>query len=170
MNHIVSIEVGDWSRDGHNQSEMFVYKANYSQSQIEAAYNTAVARGVPDVTSQCEEYEDCALGYAFASDWFKKANSTHPELLPLCQKIFQSSFFGVPGEPIDEEDETDLIRCEQLVEEYGYDSQARDHRIDVEDFVMIYLYTASTILKDLKYVEANDAHPLRIGGYGLFYG
>ena len=42
MNHTITIEVGDWSRDGHNQSDVFVYKCNYSQSDVEKAYLKAV--------------------------------------------------------------------------------------------------------------------------------
>lgn len=170
MNHTITIEVGDWSRDGHNQSDVFVYKCNYSQSDVEKAYLEAVKNGVPDVTTQCEEYEDNALGYEFVMDWIGKANSTHPSLLPLCQKIFQCSYLGEEGTQIDSEDTLHKERLEALSEEFGYDLQAHDGRIDSEDFVAVYLYIASTVLTDLKYDVANREYPLRIGGYGLFYG
>ena len=28
LNHVIELEVGDWSKDGHNQSDTFLFKSN----------------------------------------------------------------------------------------------------------------------------------------------
>lgn len=171
LQHIVSLETGDWSNDGHNISRVFTFKSNYPQSQIEAAYNTAVARGVPDISSQCEDYEDSSLTEEFAVKWLELSKTTMPELEQMNQFIFSRTFFSDEfRDRPHEDDPAENAIAMAVSEKYGLDFQARSKSLDDEDFVQIYLFIASTILTDLKYEEANPQTPIRPGGYGLYYG
>lgn len=41
MNNRIALEVGDWSRDGHNQSEVFIFRCTHTQEQVEKLYEQA---------------------------------------------------------------------------------------------------------------------------------
>lgn len=57
--HLVSLVVGDWSYDGHNQTESFTIKSNLTGRQIEKAYAEGAKRLGVDLKKQVAcEYED----------------------------------------------------------------------------------------------------------------
>jgi len=58
LNHMIEIEVGDYSKDGHNQSDTMYINSNYSGQEVDAAFDRLrTATGI-DFQHICEEYED----------------------------------------------------------------------------------------------------------------
>jgi hypothetical protein len=67
MKNTLKLVVGDWSSDGHNQSEFFYFDSNLSEAEVKAAYLEAVkkcgvglhrpARGEKH-KAICTEYEE----------------------------------------------------------------------------------------------------------------
>lgn len=170
LQHIISIEIGDWSNDGHGISKIFTFKSNYSQPEIEVAYDAAIARGVPDISSQCEEYEDSSLTEEFALKWFELSKTTMPELEQMNQFIFSRTFFSNEFRNLwYEYNATEEQVALAVSEKYNLDFQARNKTLEDDEYVQIYLFIASTILLDLKYEKANPLTPIRSGGYGLYF-
>lgn len=62
LNHKFKIEIGDWSGDGHAQSEIFVIECNYSLEEVEKAYENSVKLvGIDIIEEVAEDYEDNTL-------------------------------------------------------------------------------------------------------------
>lgn len=57
----MALVVGDWSHDGHEQTETFVYAVNLTPLEVEKAYALGTNIVGVDITKECEEYEDRAI-------------------------------------------------------------------------------------------------------------
>lgn len=91
--HSVALEVGDWSGDGHGQSEVVHFGCTHSRQDVEKAYKKgSKALGV-DWTSICEEYEDSIVPTNVARI-----------LNPILPKIDNKEDFLAPYDPEDEEE------------------------------------------------------------------
>lgn len=54
----IELVVGDWSKDGHNQSDNFMIKSNLNKKELEKAYKKGVKIiGFDLVKEACEQYE-----------------------------------------------------------------------------------------------------------------
>jgi hypothetical protein len=58
---IITLEIGDWSRDGHNQSEKIAFDSNLSVNEIKDAYKRGVDSIGFDLEDCCAEYESRTL-------------------------------------------------------------------------------------------------------------
>ena len=58
LNHMIEIEVGDFSKDGHNQSDIIYIKSNYSGAEIDKAFERLSKKTGIDFQHICEDYED----------------------------------------------------------------------------------------------------------------
>lgn len=58
LNHIIEFEVGDWSKDGHNQSDTVQIKSNYSGKELDEAFARMKSETGIDFQNICEDYED----------------------------------------------------------------------------------------------------------------
>jgi len=56
--YMIELIVGDWSGDGHNQSEKFCIESSVDKDTLNLAYKKGVKAIGIDITSFCEEYED----------------------------------------------------------------------------------------------------------------
>ena len=56
--HEMTLVVGDWSRDGHEMTEDFIYTVNRTPLEVEKAYSLGKEIVGVDITKECEEYED----------------------------------------------------------------------------------------------------------------
>lgn len=61
LNHVIEIEVGDWSKDGHNQSDTFLFKSNYSGEEIDKGFKRLKKEKKIDFQDICCDYEDSAI-------------------------------------------------------------------------------------------------------------
>lgn len=61
LNHVIEIEVGDWSKDGHNQSDTFLFKSNYSGNEIDQAFKCLKKVKQIDFKNICRNYEDSEI-------------------------------------------------------------------------------------------------------------
>jgi hypothetical protein len=58
----ITLEVGDWSNDGHNQSEKFTIACNAPMAAVKDAYNKGTALlGFDFVKECCVEYEESSI-------------------------------------------------------------------------------------------------------------
>jgi hypothetical protein len=57
--HNINLVVGDWSKDGHNQSESVTIRTNLKLQEVQAAYNKGVKKiGFDLLKNCCHDYED----------------------------------------------------------------------------------------------------------------
>lgn len=61
LNHVIEIEVGDWTKDGHNQSDVFLFKSNYSGEEIDQAFKCLKKVKQIDFQDICCDYEDTVV-------------------------------------------------------------------------------------------------------------
>lgn len=61
LNHTIEIEVGDYSKDGHNQSDIMYIKSNYSGQEVDAAFERLKNATGIDFQYICEDYEDSTI-------------------------------------------------------------------------------------------------------------
>lgn len=54
----INLTVGDWSEDGHNQSDSFPITSNLNAKQFEAAFKKGSKIIGFDLTKLCTDYED----------------------------------------------------------------------------------------------------------------
>lgn len=61
LNHVIELEVGDWSKDGHNQSDVFLFKSNYSGEEIDKGFERLKKEKQIDFKKVCHDYEDSEI-------------------------------------------------------------------------------------------------------------
>ena len=61
LNHVIELEVGDWSKDGHNQSDVFLFKSNYSGDEIDEGFERLKKEKHIDFKKVCHDYEDSEI-------------------------------------------------------------------------------------------------------------
>lgn len=61
LNHVIELEVGDWSKDGHNQSDVFLFKSNYSGEEIDEGFERLKKEKQIDFKKVCHDYEDSEI-------------------------------------------------------------------------------------------------------------
>ena len=61
LNHVIELEVGDWSKDGHNQSDTFLFKSNYSGREIDEGFERLKKEKQIDFKKVCRDYEDSEI-------------------------------------------------------------------------------------------------------------
>lgn len=61
LNHVIELEVGDWSKDGHNQSDTFLFKSNYSGEEIDKGFERLKKEKQIDFKKVCHDYEDSEI-------------------------------------------------------------------------------------------------------------
>ncbi len=78
----ISLEVGDWSHDGHNMSDKFYIKTPYSAKQIEEAYKKGTELIGFDLKERFSRYESGQASLP-EEDWpvFKRIMDASPYLL-----------------------------------------------------------------------------------------
>lgn len=59
LKHKIDLIVGDWSRDGHEKSEVVKIKSNLTLEELQAAYKDGSKLiGVDLIKNVCKDYED----------------------------------------------------------------------------------------------------------------
>jgi hypothetical protein len=59
LNHVVELVLGDWSGDGHKQSDKISIKSNLTDKEILKAYKAGSKKvGFDLINEVCSEYED----------------------------------------------------------------------------------------------------------------
>lgn len=141
----VEFVIGDWSRDGHNQSESFVYECNLTRSQIINAYNRgAKLIGFDLVSDVADDYKDNRISWE------------------NLQKLRAAGFKS----ELDCELTPEEAERENTSKYYTYESGAY---LDVESFMEIYLFFVRTGDSSFEYkLAVQDNNDIKIGGYGLF--
>lgn len=84
--HIITLEVGDWSNDGHGRSEKFAFGVNADCSVVRKAYKQGKEIVGIDIAELCKEYDDCVIP------------------ADIMQKLFDAGFTIDGWEDIDYED------------------------------------------------------------------
>lgn len=87
---LISIEVGDNSGDGHGQSKSFFIETEHSVEDIQKAYLLGRAIIGVDISSLCEEFEDCTISKAD----LKKINKWLKPKLTDCM-LMPDDFFNI---------------------------------------------------------------------------
>ena len=80
LNHMIEIEVGDYSKDGHNQSDIVYIKSNYSGAEIDAAFARLNSKTGIDFQNICDDYEDSVIHEADLEKFIKHGFLTQEEI------------------------------------------------------------------------------------------
>ena len=62
----INIVVGDWSGDGHSQSDSYLYQVNITADELKAAYGRGVTEIGFSITSMCKDFEDGEIERQYA--------------------------------------------------------------------------------------------------------
>ena len=61
MNYSYSLVIGDYSNDGHNQSDLYSFKCTHKDNEIYKAYKKACKKSGVKLENILEEYEDSSI-------------------------------------------------------------------------------------------------------------
>jgi hypothetical protein len=139
--HTISLTLGDWSRDGHNQTDQIIIKSNRTTEQIKKAYKKGVKLVGFDFSEEvASEYED---------------NRIREEEL---EKLRTAGY-------------TQELDDEYTKDELGeFADLAGTAALSSDTFAEIYLWIAKRGDPSFEYEVAVDhTCNINIGGYGLFY-
>lgn len=67
-NTVVTIVIGDWSKDGHEVSEEFDFKINCTNEELQQAFLDSIKLTDIDLSNECAEYRE----YKFSEACVKK--------------------------------------------------------------------------------------------------
>lgn len=67
MKHQIELILGDWSGDGHSQTESFHILSNLNSREIYKAFQAGVKILGFDITDFCSDYEDTEISVEFFS-------------------------------------------------------------------------------------------------------
>lgn len=153
--HMITLQAGDWSCDGHGLTETWVIESNLSRKELEAAYKKGKkVMDVDLVEDVCEEYEDDKISI----DLIKKLNETGFDINKL-HPIVKGKL------SIDEEGE--IVGKPELDE---FDINHAGISIGSENFKDIYLHFCKVGNANFKFKELSSREEVvQIGGYGLFW-
>lgn len=145
---LIDFIMGDWSRDGHNQSESVVCECNLSVKEITQAYKKGVKTiGFDLVSDVAEAYEDNRLSWEHL------------------QKLRIAGFKGELDNEMSPE-EADDENKNNLYKYYTYQTGAA---LNTETFLKIYMFFVKVGNPNFEYkLAVRDTDNIKIGGYGLF--
>jgi hypothetical protein len=142
--NLINLVLGDWSHDGHSQTEIITISSTLSKPEIEAAYKKGAKRvGVDVVKDVAADYEDGGL---LVEDWkrFEKAGMKLEDLFA---------------------NQVDLEYTQEELE----NADPIGFPIYHDEFVRLYCFLVSKGNDGFQYQIEEDANPnINIGGYGLF--
>jgi hypothetical protein len=154
---IIELVVGDWSRDGHNQSESFTFNTNMPASEVAKAYKKGCEIVGFDLSKDiASDYEENRIGW----DNLQTLRS-----------------FGLPEGSLDDETTPEQSKKQnEMWQNTSYlknsPNATRDWSgacLSPETFCNIYLFIAKLGNPELEYKPAlTYSDKLTIGGYGLF--
>ena len=140
MNRI-TVEIGDWSNDGHNRSDCFVVESTLTQSELMTAYRTGVSIiGVDLINDVAKDYEDSLL------------SKEHEELL-------RKAGYGFDKDP----------KGNLYFERYDDEDESTSYSLGVQEYLDIFLFMCRLGEPHQVIQLIKTSHSLHIGGYGLFY-
>ena len=143
MKHsLLLLEVGDWSKDGHSQSDVFYVKSNLDTSDLKKAYLIGAEKfGVDLINEYCINYEDRAVPLDLAKSLRKLAKR-----LRTFKKLFKHD-----------------IKIAKLY-------NLNDVEVTEYEWVRAYLLICKLGNPNLEFkiVDREDGPWIDVGGYGLY--
>lgn len=145
LTHKLKFKLGDYSHDGHNMTETYRYKSNYSGLDVRTAYEKAVKKSKFDLCNGvAREYDDSRI------------SKKQLEILRLKFGYDYVKEWGLTLEDIEQDEELD--------EDYLY-IQEVVHLVDM------FLFMARSELPDLKWeLISDDGFDTVVGSGGLSLG
>lgn len=143
LTHKVALETGDWSRDGHNQSEVVTIQSNLTQTELVAAYKKGAKKLKVDlIKNVCKEYDD----HTMPRDLYNKIlELAAPELVP---------------------------NYKESVSETDYDDEELEDSktvwVSSDEWPHLILLVVSIGDPNFYYEEVMPDSTWHVGGYGLF--
>lgn len=142
LKYNLQLVLGDWSHDGHNQTDFILLNTNLSKDEIKDAYALAIKKLGFDFTQEvCSEYEDNLL--------YEK----HLDLLLL--QGFKIGDLGL----LDEYSKKEAVKF--------FNKKIKTLKLYTEEYLNIYLFIIKLGNPNFKYKIIEDSW-IDIGGYGLY--
>lgn len=137
--HTFTLTVGDYSRDGHEKSEVLLFSCSHSKNQLQAFYTSASVNYKLDLKKQCSEYKNDSFTVLF----YKKLLEVFKDD-PIVNTLIGAEV------PLDEDDPDAFIAPDTYAELYLH----------------IAKLACSDLVWESK---SDTTDNINIGGYGLFY-
>lgn len=158
--YTISLIMGDWSHDGHNQTDTVVVHSNLDARGIQHAYDAGI-----------EKLRKVAATVDGAYD-----GDINQDLRNLCYDYEDSVFpaklrnFLVACDILQVDEESEAFGSNYSVD-WEYDPNA-DGTLDSDSFADLYIAIARSgdALLTIERVPHTQNMYINIGGYGLFYG
>lgn len=166
MMYTIELVVGDWSHDGHCQTDTVVISSNLSKKDIVKAYGLGVQISGVNLEKIASDYED---GYLTAKDAQKLI------AIGLNPDDYHEDTVGYQIHKIDcfaAKDITAHCSCLSRHKECGWDDHRAYVGMNPEGFVQLYLDLVRLGNPTFKYkITIKDySNRINVGGYGLFGG
>lgn len=144
MNNIYSLTIGDWSRDGHEKSDVYMFNVNKTKQEILEAYTK--------VCNKCE----VSLGDGFDQKY--KNNG-----VTICADYEENSI-----------DENIIQKLESIGVNLDFlDGDSEEKSIYPDTICKLFFEMVKTEISDLEYsifdVESLNLYTIGGIGYGLYY-
>jgi hypothetical protein len=123
MSHIISIPIGDWSGDGHNENEILYFKSNKSIKHVREAYFTAKEK-YPELCPEsfCCNYQDYKVPKNVVEDAKKLGFNIDPDnFLPETMAEYTSWFCKLGDDSL----ELTMKNKPPMLQFYGFDKKKR---------------------------------------------
>jgi hypothetical protein len=142
MKHTYKIIVGDWSRDGHNDSDDYQVNVSHTRQEIHAAYEKAAGK--------------CGIG-------LHSTYETHKQKKP--RQILEE----YEDNKITDADMLKLVKLGINTDAFEeYDAEDGAHYFQSKNVAILYLEMARTQLADFKYQFVESPVLTKGIGYGVF--
>lgn len=138
----VRLVVGDWSKDGHGQSDTYIYEVNLTKQDLLAAYKVGCKRLSLKVSA--ENYREAYLN--FCEDY------QDPKVPPEVVRALRAE--GL--------DPDELFEC------WSGDGGDEDYVGTVDAWPELWLAIAKLGEPSLTYAQVYGDDSIEIGGYGLY--
>lgn len=140
MNRI-TLEIGDWSNDGHNQSVTFMVESTLTPSELMTAYRTGVSIvGVDLINDVAKDYEDS-------------------QLPRKDEELLRKAGYGFDKDP-----EGRMLEFDR----YDDGDEESPYGLGLEEYLDIFLFICR-LGEPHQVIKRVNSHNIDIGGYGLFY-
>lgn len=147
MENVYKIVLGDWSCDGHNQSEEVIFQTNKTNKEIGKAFEKA--KKLAGVSFDCNDHTGVQLVTEYEDNKIPKSIESHFEKIGIniAKDIMEWTKKDI------EEDEAD------------------DYYIEPTQLAELMLLMAKSQLSDLEYkiIDFGEISQMKGAGYGLFY-
>lgn len=171
LNHI-DLVIGDWSGDGHMQTETVGIVSHSTADEISAAYKNGLKKGFPDLVKLgASEHEQPWLQEDFTLQFVKALWSTDTECFSeddrdkILDIVMNGTIFEFKG---DLQETSEVFRQIEGITSRDFSDYPIGEYLEGKGFAILYLAICHVGNPSLTLAFDDECETINIGGYGLF--